>query len=86
MGEGKERMLLDWVSVRNAILRANNGEMKVSYLKQPHSEDKKAVVGIFVEVQLNFDKPLPQDFTKDEMAAIEEYLKEIDAEEKEKKE
>jgi len=52
MGEGKERMLLDWVSVRNAILRAQSGEMKVSYLKEPHSEDKKAVVGIFVEVFL----------------------------------
>jgi len=38
-----------------------------------------------VEVQLNFAKPLPQDFTKDEMAAIEEYLKEIESE-KEKEE
>lgn len=83
MGEGKEQMLADWISVRNAILRAEEGEMKVSYVREPDSQSKENVVGIVVEVYLSFGKPLPQDFTKDEKAALEKYLNELEAERKE---
>lgn len=84
MGEGKDQMLSDWVSVRNAILRAEEGEMKISYVREPDSQSKESVVGIVVEVHLGFGKPLPQDFTKDEKAAFDKYLNELEAEKKEK--
>ena len=65
---GKERMLIDWMSVRNAILRADTGEMKVTHHK---NEFANGVVGLVVELVLNFNDPMPAGFTKDEKAAID---------------
>lgn len=65
---GKERMLIDWMSVRNAILRADEGEMKITHHK---NEFANGIVGVVVELVLNFSVPLPPGFTDDEKAAIE---------------
>lgn len=65
---GKERMLLDWMSVRNAILRADSGEMKVTHHK---NDFVNGVVGIVVELKLDFSEPMPPGFTEDEKAAID---------------
>ena len=69
---GKERMLIDLMSVRNAILRADTGEMKVTHHK---NEFVNGVVGIVVELVLNFNEPLPPGFTKDEQSAIDDAKK-----------
>lgn len=73
---GKERMLIDWMSVRNAILRADQGEMKVTH----HKNDAAGggVVGVVVEVVLSFEEPLPPNFTKNEKKAIDEAKKKLD--------
>lgn len=65
---GKERMLIDWMSVRNAILRADTGEMKITHHK---NEFANGIVGIVVELVLNFDVPVPPGFTEDEKSAID---------------
>ena len=65
---GKERMLLDWMSVRNAILRADAGEMKVTHHK---NDFVNGIVGIVVELKLDFNDPMPPGFTEDEKAAID---------------
>lgn len=72
----KQRMLLDWEMVRNAILWADNGEMKVTH----HSNNVPGggVVGITVEVNLGFDDAKPANFTKDEQAAIDKAKKELE--------
>ena len=66
---GKERMLLDWMSVRNAILRADSGEMKVTHHKNEFASG--GIVGLVVELVLNFNDIMNPDFTKDEKAAID---------------
>ena len=65
---GKERMLIDWMSVRNAILRADGGEMKVTHHK---NEFANGIVGIVVELKLDFNDPMNPGFTEDEKAAID---------------
>lgn len=65
---GKERMLIDWMSVRNAILRADTGEMKITHHK---NEFANGVVGVVVELVLNFNDPMPAGFTNDEKASID---------------
>lgn len=86
MGEGKGQMLTDWGHVRNAILRAEDGEMKISYVREPDSNSKENVIGLVVELRLGFGKPLAQDFTKDEITALEKYLDELEAEQLKKEE
>lgn len=75
---GKERMLIDWMSVRNAILRADEGEMKVTHHK--NNATGGGVVGLTVELVLSFDEAMPSDFTKDEMKAIDDAKKKLDKE------
>jgi hypothetical protein len=65
---GKERMLIDWMSVRNAILRADEGEMKVTHHK---NEFANGVVGLVVELMLNFNDPMREGFTQSEKEAID---------------
>lgn len=79
---GKERMLIDWMSVRNAILRADSGEMKVTHHK---NEFANGIVGLVVELVLNFDNLMPPGFTKDEKAAIDAAKKQQEDEEKKSK-
>jgi len=69
---GKERMLIDWMSVRNAILRADEGEMKVTYHKNDFVD---GIIGVVVELVLNFDDPMPAGFTADEKVAIADAKK-----------
>lgn len=76
---GKERMLIDWISVRNAILRADTGEMKVTHHK---NEFANGVVGLVVELVLNFNDPMPGGFTKDEKAAIDTAKKQKEEQKK----
>lgn len=79
---GKERMLIDWMSVRNAILRADEGEMKVTYHK---NDFVNGIVGVVVELKLDFNDPMPPGFTKDEKAAIDTAKKQQEEEEKKSK-
>lgn len=79
---GKERMLLDWMSVRNAILRADTGEMKVTHHK---NEFVNGVVGLVVELVLNFNDPMTPGFTDDEKAAIDAAKEQKEKEEEESK-
>ena len=66
---GKEKMLLDWVEVRNAILRADSGEMKVAHQKE--DANTTGIIGLTVELSLQFDKALDPDFSDEEKAFIE---------------
>lgn len=66
---GKERMIHDWVSVRNAILRSVAGEMNVVYKKA--AQDENLVVGITVNLDLQFADAVGREFTEDEKSAID---------------
>lgn len=72
---GRERMLIDWMSVRNAILRADNGEMKVTYHKNDFAGG--GIFGVTVELDLSFNELLPPGFTEDEKAAIDAAKKRL---------
>jgi len=76
MDIGKERMLDDWMAVRNAILRADSGEMKVTYLRPEDNKDN--VIGVAVDLELRFPKPLPQEMAEKEKEAIKAAREEID--------
>jgi hypothetical protein len=75
---GKQRMLIDWESARNAILRADEGEMKVTYHK---NDFVNGIIGIVVEMSLSFNDPMPPGFTEDEKAAIDDAKKKQEKEE-----
>jgi len=84
MDVGKEKILNDWLAVRNSILRASEGEMKVTYARESEVDKSKKdlantpedlIVGVFVDLVLRFPKPLPQEFTEEEKKAVEEALR-----------
>lgn len=77
---GKERMIIDWMSVRNAILRSSSGEMNVIYKRSPM--DESAIIGIVVNLDLQFANAVGMEFTADEKAAIDKAkeLKQINPE------
>jgi len=77
MEKGKIGMLEDWYAVRNSILRASSGEMKVTYLR-PEGTEKEGIIGIAVDMELQFAKALPENFTEEEKKAVREAIKEID--------
>ena len=79
---GRERMLIDWMSVRNAMLRADGGEMKITYHKNDFAGG--GIFGLTVEVELLFDELLPPGFTEDEKTAIDVAKKRIELENKDK--
>jgi hypothetical protein len=66
----KQRLLIDWVSMRNSILRAQSGEMKVGIRRNKFAGNM--VVGLSAELDLNFDGPIEATFTDDEKASIDE--------------
>ena len=74
--DSKQRMLLDWEMVRNAILWADSGEMKVTHHK--NNVPGGGVVGITVELNLGFDDAKPDNFTKDQKAAIDKAKKDLE--------
>jgi len=75
MDIGKEKMLDDWLAVRNAILRADSGEMKVTYLRP--EDNKNDVIGIAVDLELRFPNPLPQELSEQEKKAIKAAREEL---------
>jgi len=77
MEKGKLGMLEDWYIVRNSILRAESGEMKVTYLR-PEDPDEKGIVGIAVDMELKFAEALPENFSAEEKKAVKEAIEEID--------
>jgi len=83
MDPKKEKILNDWLSVRNAILRAVVGEMKVTYIRESEVDpkkkdvantDKDGVVGVYVDLMLRFPEPLPPEFSDEERKSVEEAL------------
>jgi len=74
---GREKMLLDWVEIRNAILRADSGEMKVSYQKS--DPNANSIVGLTVDLSLQFEKALIPDFTDEEKELIDEAQQKVAA-------
>jgi hypothetical protein len=66
---GKERMLIDWMSVRNSILRSSSGEMNVVYKRSPM--DESAIIGVVVNLDLQFANAVGREFTEDEKGAID---------------
>jgi aromatic ring-opening dioxygenase LigB subunit len=68
---GKQRMQIDWMMVKNSILRAASGEMNIIFKKD--SEGK--TIGIKVDMDLDFGCPVPMEFLDDEKAAINEAKK-----------
>jgi len=77
MEKGKIGMLEDWYAVRNSILRAESGETKVTYLR-PEDPNKKGIIGVAVDMELQFAEALPENFTEEEKKAVREAIKEID--------
>jgi len=65
----KQRLLIDWMSMKNAILRAESGEMKVGINRNKFGAN---VVGLSAELDLNFDGPIQPVFTDNEKASIDE--------------
>jgi hypothetical protein len=66
----KQRLLIDWISMRNSILRAYTGEMKVGIHRNKNFGNK--VVGLSAELDLNFAGPVDTMFTDEEISAIDE--------------
>ena len=77
---GKERMLIDWMSVRNAILRSSSGEMNVIYKRSAMYESE--IIGIVVNLDLQLANAVGVEFTADETGAIDKAkeLKQINPE------
>jgi len=64
----KQRLLIDWVSMRNSILRAHSGEMKVGIHRNKFGAN---VVGLSAELDLDFSGPTQPVFTDDEKDTID---------------
>ena len=81
-----EKVLSEWLAVRNSIIRSTEAEMRVTYIRDgateggeggegsPPHENTDAVKGVYVELRLVFSEKLPQDFTTDEKEAVEKAL------------
>jgi len=53
----KQRMLIDAIILRNSIVRADHGELKMNLYK--NEAVGGLVVGLSVDLRLQFDEPLP---------------------------
>lgn len=71
---GKERMLIDWMSAYNAILRASSGEIRVTVHK---NDFVNMVVGVTAELLIGFDESVAPDFTDEEKSLIDEAQSKI---------
>lgn len=67
----KQRTLIDWMSMKNAIVRAESGEMKIAMRKTVSATAPGLVVGAIVELVLNFGGSLSENFTEEEKIAID---------------
>lgn len=83
LDENKEKLLDGWLAARNAILRASEGQMRVTYNRESLGEggeasaprDTTGIKGVFIELALVFPEPLDIDFTEGEKEAVEKALK-----------
>lgn len=71
---GKERMLLDWMSAYNAILRASSGEINIIVHKNDFAD---MVVGVTAELLIGFDEAVAPDFSDNERSLIDESQNKI---------
>jgi hypothetical protein len=71
---GKERLLHDWMSAYNAILRASAGEIHVTVHK---NDFVNMIVGVTAELLISFDEALPPDFSDEEKSLIDEAQSKI---------
>jgi len=70
----KQRMMINWFEIRNSIVRAETGELKVT-----HHNNKVpggGIVGVTVEWALNFGGPTSIFSTKEEKALVNEARQE----------
>lgn len=82
LDENKEKLLDEWLAVRNAILRASDGRLRVTYRRESLGEGGEAsdlspsdkITGVFIELALAFPEPLHVDFTPEEKEAVEKAL------------
>ena len=65
----KQKMIVDWIEVRNSIIRATSGEMKVTCYNNDFAGD--LVVGVVVEWRIEFDKPLEDICTDEEKLLVD---------------
>ena len=89
LDEQKEKLLDEWLAVRNAILRASEGQMRVTYHRETLGEggeastplDSDEIKGVFVELALTFPEPMGEKFTDEEKEAVEKAIAgELDSE------
>jgi len=86
LDENKEKILEEWLAVRNAILRASDGQLRVTYNYGPSTEggesaaavDKSKILGVFIELALLFSEPTQQDFTEEEKDAVIRSLQQVE--------
>jgi hypothetical protein len=69
----KQRMIIDWMSMKNAIVRAQSGEMKIALHRNEFAGG--LIIGVSVEVLLGFDQPLPETFSDEEKDKIDKAKK-----------
>ena len=82
LDEQKEKLLDEWLAVRNAILRATEGQMRVTYNRETVGEGGESSIiresddikGVFIELALIFPEPLKLYFTDEERAAVEKAI------------
>lgn len=67
----KQRTLIDWMSMKNAIVRAESGEMKIAMRKTVSAAAPGLIVGAVVELVINFGSSLSENFTEEEKIAID---------------
>lgn len=65
----KQRMLIDWMSMKNAIVRAQSGEMKIALHRNEFAGG--LIIGASVDVLLGFGESLSETFTDEEKARID---------------
>jgi len=68
----KQRMIIEWLQIKNSILKAQTCEMKFSSNKNEFAGG--GIFEIIVELDLKFYEALPADFTEDEKAVINDAL------------
>jgi len=68
----KQKLMVDWLEVRNSIVRAVEGELKsTNHINHAAGGN---IVGVTVEWDLKFAEPVPQFFTDEEKEKINEAV------------
>jgi len=72
----KQRMLIDWLQIKNSILKAQSGEMKLNFDKNDFAGG--GIFGMTIELALEFDGPLFENFDEEEISNIKNVLNKKD--------